>query len=286
MKDLTVLSLFDGISCGQVALERAGLTVYLYLASEINEKSIRITEKNYPDTVQLGDVRNLKSESLPDIDLLIGGSPCQGFSLAGKLLNFDDPRSKLFFEFVRLKDECKPSWWLLENVKMRKEYRDVISMCLETEPVEINSSLVSAQNRKRLYWTNIPFDLKNIKDKGLTLRDVIDGLYGEDITELFLSKKDGTLARVKADSNLRTLDDKAKCLTVGGQSISKSGATNIILDNGKIYKMSPTECERLQTLPDGYTDLGLKSNGYRYRVLGDCWTVDVVAEILKGIASP
>lgn len=149
---MVVLSLFDGISGGQLALQRAGIKVDKYYASEIDKYAIQITQKNFPGTVQLGDVTKIKGTDLPKIDLCIGGSPCQGFSFAGKQLNFDDPRSKLFFEFVRLLKECKPKYFLLENVKMKKEYQDVITEHLGVEPVKINSNLLSAQNRKRLYW--------------------------------------------------------------------------------------------------------------------------------------
>ena len=148
---MNVLSLFDGMSCGQIALNRANIPYDNYYASEIDKHAIKVTQHNYPETIQLGDVTEIKSSDLPQIGLLIGGSPCQGFSFAGKQLNFEDPRSKLFFEFVRLLKECKPKFFLLENVKMKKEYQNVISEHLGVEPIEINSALVSAQNRKRLY---------------------------------------------------------------------------------------------------------------------------------------
>ena len=155
--DLDVtLSLFDGISCGQEALKRAGISTRIFLASEIEKYPKMITRKNHPLTVQLGDVTKIESVNLPPINLLMGGSPCQGFSFAGKQLNFDHPQSKLFFEFVRLLKECKPDYFLLENVMMRQEYQDVISDYLGVKPIKICSSLLSAQMRKRLYWTNIP----------------------------------------------------------------------------------------------------------------------------------
>ena len=131
-----------------------------------------MNNKNYPDTIQLGDVTKVKADDLEPIDLLVGGSPCQGFSFAGKQLNFDDPRSKLFFEFVRLLKECKPKYFLLENNRMRKEYIDVISEAVGVEPIQICSSLVSAQSRKRLYWTNIP-NLTPPKDKGILLQSIL-----------------------------------------------------------------------------------------------------------------
>jgi site-specific DNA-cytosine methylase len=169
---INVLSLFDGISCGQVALERAGMDVNKYFASEIDKHAIKVTQSNYPNTIQIGDVTKVKGTDLPNIDLLMGGSPCQGFSFSGKQLNFDDPRSKLFFEFVRLIEEVKPKYWLLENVVMKQEYQDVISQHLGVEPVKYNSSLTSAQNRVRLYWAN--FDITDPTDQGIKLEDVLE----------------------------------------------------------------------------------------------------------------
>ena len=181
--DLDVtLGLFDGMSCGQEALKRAGITTRIYLASEIEKYPKIITRKNHPLTVQLGDVTKVVADDLPHVNLLMGGSPCQGFSFAGKQLNFDDPRSALFFEFVRLLKECKPDYFLLENVMMKQEYQDIISEHLGVEPVMINSSLVSAQNRKRLYWTNIP-GVSLPDDLQIDLVDVLE----EDATEPMLS---------------------------------------------------------------------------------------------------
>ena len=161
---MKILSLFDGMSCGQLAIDRIGIKNYTYYASEIDKYAIQIARKNFPNTIHVGDVTSIKSANLPKIHLLIGGSPCQGFSFAGKQLAFDDPRSKLFFEFVRLLKELKPKYFLLENVRMKKEYLNIITEYLGVEPVLINSSLFSAQNRQRYYWTNIPFE-KNIFDK-------------------------------------------------------------------------------------------------------------------------
>lgn len=161
---MNVLSLFDGISCGRVALERAGIQVDKYYASEIDKHAMFVSNNNYPDTIQLGDIT--KINSLENIDLLIGGSPCQGFSLAGKQLAFDDPRSKLYFEYERLLEETNPKYWLLENVRMKQEHEDVISSRLGVKPIKINSNKVSAQNRERLYWTNIPVT-KDIPNKNI-----------------------------------------------------------------------------------------------------------------------
>ena len=160
---MRVLSLFDGMSCGQIALKKAGIPVTKYFASEIDKHAIKVTQENFPDTIQLGSVTDVTTDQVGEIDLLIGGSPCQGFSFAGKNLNFDDPRSKLFFEYVRLLKELKPKYFLMENVRMSKKSQDIISEHLGVEPIVINSNLVSAQNRHRLYWTNIPFDMPTDK---------------------------------------------------------------------------------------------------------------------------
>jgi DNA-cytosine methyltransferase len=148
---MNVLSCFDGMSCAQIALERLGIKVDNYFVSEIDEYAIKVTQDNYPNTIQLGDITKIDTSKLPKIDLLIGGSPCQSFSLNGKKLNFNDPRGKLFFDFERILKEVKPKYFLMENVKMKKEWEDVISEHLGVSPIELNSSLVSAQNRKRMY---------------------------------------------------------------------------------------------------------------------------------------
>jgi len=156
---MNVLSLFDGMSCGQISLEQAGIEVSQYFASEIDKYAIQVTMANYPNTIQLGDVRNVSASKLPPIQLVLAGSPCQGFSFAGKQLAFNDPRSALFFEFVRIWQEVKAinpnAKFLLENVRMKKEHEAVITKYMGVEPIAINSSLVSAQSRYRLYWTNI-----------------------------------------------------------------------------------------------------------------------------------
>ena len=170
---MNVLSLFDGMSCGQIALNRLGVKYDKYFASEIDKYAMQITKQNYPDTIHIGDVTAIKAAELPKIDLLMGGSPCQGFSFAGSQLAFDDPRSKLFFEFVRLLKELKPKYFLLENVRMKKEYLDIITEHLGVEPILINSALVSAQNRQRYYWTNIP-GIAQPKDKGIVLKDILE----------------------------------------------------------------------------------------------------------------
>ncbi len=156
---INVLSCFDGISCGQVALERAGIEYENYYASEIDKPAIEVTQHNYPKTIQLGNVEDWESWNLENVDLIMGGSPCQGFSVVGKRLNFDDPRSKLFFTFADILKHYKPKYWLYENVIMADDIRDAISEILGTQPVMIESADVSAQLRKRYYWSNIPFGL-------------------------------------------------------------------------------------------------------------------------------
>jgi DNA (cytosine-5)-methyltransferase 3A len=170
---MNVLSLFDGMSCGRIALERLGIKVDNYYASEIDKYAIQVSQANYPDIIQVGDVTELDTSTLPKIDLIMGGSPCQGFSFAGKQLAFDDPRSALFFEFVRCVKELQPKYFLLENVRMKKEYLDVISEYMGVEPIMINSALVSAQNRVRYYWTNIP-NIEQPEQRGIVLRDILE----------------------------------------------------------------------------------------------------------------
>lgn len=176
---MRVLSLFDGISAGQLALQRAGIDVDMYYASEIDKYAIQVTKKNFPNTIHLGDITKWQEWDIDwsSIDLVIGGSPCQGFSFAGKQLNFNDERSKLFFVFVdichRVIDENPKMKFLLENVRMKKEYQDVISKYMGLEPVMINSSLVSAQNRVRFYWTNIQ-NVTQPKDKGIIIADILE----------------------------------------------------------------------------------------------------------------
>ena len=170
---MNILSLFDGMSCGRLALDRLGIKIDKYYASEIDKYAIEVSSANYPDTIQIGDVCDVKGEDYPDIDLILAGSPCQGFSFAGHQLAFDDPRSALFFEFVRVLKEVNPKYFLLENVKMKKEFLDIISDQVGVEPILINSSLLSAQNRQRYYWTNIP-GVEQPEDRGLVLKDILE----------------------------------------------------------------------------------------------------------------
>jgi len=283
---IKVLSLFDGISCGMVALERAGIKVDKYYASEIDKYAIKVSEKNYPNIKRIGDVTKVKGEDLPKIDLLIGGSPCQGFSFAGKQLNFNDERSKLFFEYVRLLEETKPKYFLLENVKMKKEYQDVISKYLGVEPIEINSALVSAQNRKRLYWTNIP-NIQQPKDRGILLKDIVDlnEKNREEVTDkIYKYVESGNYKGRKIEKTVRqsitTLEQKSK--TICTQSY-KTGTNNSICIKiaERYFKPTQIEFERLQTLPDNHTSaLNIKK---AVHAIGNGWTVNVIAHILKNM---
>ena len=271
---MIVLSLFDGMSCGRVALERASILVTKYYASEIDKYAIKISKKNYPDIIQLADINNwhngiwrfIDSNCVAQTetpDLIIGGSPCQGFSFAGKQLAFDDPRSKLFFKFVEIVNYYKPKYFLLENVRMKKEHQDVISKYLGVEPICINSSLVSAQNRVRYYWTNIP-NITQPEDKGIVLKDILEcGIVDQD-------KSYCIDANYWKGGNLKSYFEKHR-----RQLVFQSLAS----DNLKYRKLTPIECERLQTLDDRYTE-GV-SNSQRYKMLGNGWTVDVLAHIFK-----
>ena len=371
---MRILSLFDGMSCGQIALNRAGVSYSEYFASEIDLYAIRVAQHNYPATVQLGDVRGVKAETLPKIDLLIGGSPCQGFSFAGKGLNFEDPRSKLFFEFVRLLKECRPKYFLLENVLMKKEFQDIITEHLGVQPIEINSSIVSAQNRKRIYWTNIPMDISTLEDKDIKLIDIVHE-YNDEVIDIEIpnfnvnpsgkgmngnvypinKSKSNTLTTNKGegqkisvcvskyivpfDKTLQILDKEVqkgkigyfrknsqsnrvyfihnKAVTLCGEA--GGGAAKMgqylfgcitpdrvekrqngqrfndgrkfytltaqdkhgVLIEGYIRKLTPIECERLQTVPDNYTST--VSDSQRYRMLGNGWTIDVIAHIFQSL---
>jgi DNA-cytosine methyltransferase len=278
---INVLSLFDGMSCGQIALNKVGIEYENYFASEIDKYAIQVTQKNYPNTKQLRSVLNVKGSDLPKIDLLIGGSPCQSFSNAGNGTGFNG-KSGLFYEYVRLLKECKPKYFLLENVKMKKEWQDVISKELGCEPIKINSNFVSAQNRERLYWTNIP--VLELQDKDIFIEDILDSEFDnkywlkERNTELLLKKVDITnapnIACIDVYNKKVKLDRKCPTLTLPHHNSIR------LLQNGRIRKLTPNECEKLQNVPLNYTDCDL-SDIHRYSMLGNGWTVDVISHILS-----
>ena len=284
---MRVLSLFDGISCGRVALERAGIPIEVYYASEIDKYAIQITQKNYPDTVQLGDVTQLDGTQFKGkVDLLIGGSPCQSLSIVqSKTRENLDGKSRLFFEYVRVLKEAQPKWFLLENVaSMKAECKDVISEYLGVKPVLINSNCFSAQDRPRLYWTNIPVDIRSLKESNLCLRDIMEPnvdekyYYDYPLYDVDMSKQVCAHMDFKnSEMHKRIFNPAFKCHTLtacGGGHHQKK-----VLDNGRARKLIPLEYERLQTLPDNYTE-GVSDNR-RYTALGNGWTVDVISYIFS-----
>lgn len=365
MIPLNVLSCFDGMACGYEALKRAGIPVAIYVASEIDPYAMQIAKKNHPEIVHIGSIENWKQWGLAVgyFDLIIGGSPCQGFSGAGQGLNFADPRSKLYFEYEEILRYYRPKYWLLENVNMKKEWSNIISKRLGVQPVLINSALVSAQNRERLYWANFP--IRQPEDCGILLNDVIlkdacpvvrDGLRGKNgcfgegrlrvsdtkspalrtpsgggnipsvvLHNLFLSPKERDYmdrevkgGRTHWDFMHHSDTDNAKSMAVVA-NFFKGVPYNVLVDRSKnkcgfwtcdfwdddtscqacqecdnyqgsnttptsaIRKLHPIECERLQTLPDNYTE-GV-SNTQRYKMIGNGWTVDVITHIFKEMAA-
>lgn len=278
---MNVLSLFDGMSCGQIALERAGLKVDNYYASEIDKAAIKVTMINYPKTIQLGSVVDLKGNSLPKIDLLIGGSPCQDISNLSKFKEgLDGSKSSLFYQYWRMWQETKPKYFLLENVAGNKSAIASITKIMGVRPIKISSNWVSAQNRMRNYWTNIPVNSLPKKNK-IKLVDILEKNVDE---KYFL--KDGRLKWLLGESGRRSLEarfttldaDIASCLTKRGE---KSWNCNYVTDNGRIRKLTPIECERLQTVSDGYTSAVEDSD--RYEMLGNGWTVDIITHIFNHI---
>jgi len=310
---LIVLSLFDGISCGRVALERSAIFVDNYFSCEIDKYAIEISKKNFPEIIQLGDILDLDVDALPKIDLVIGGSPCQGFSRAGVGLNFDDPRSKLFFEFVKILNKLKEKnpeiKFLLENVSMKQDWRDIISSYLGVDYVAINSDRVSAQRRSRLYWTNIE-GVELPDDKAIFINSVLDSDrsswtwlrddYFDDVIGAgvhqdrdnssfiavipeatkkgFIVLKDGDCVDLSFPKSKtrrgRLMLEKSNCLTA-------TAGTFCQFIGGWFRHLTIKEIERLQTLPDGYTD-GV-SDSQRKKAIGNGWTVDVVAHIFRGL---
>lgn len=283
MNGINVLSLFDGMSCGQIALNKIGIKYDNYYSSEIDKYAIQVTQHNYPKTIQIGDVTKIKGENLQKIHLLIGGSPCQSFSNAGNGTGFDG-KSGLFWEYFRLLKETNPTYFLLENVKMKKEWQDIISKEMGCEPIKINSNLVSAQNRERLYWTNIP--ILQLEDKGIYIEDILDNDFDEKYwlkqrnTDLLLKKIDirnaPKIACIDVYNKKVKFDRKCPTLTLPHHNSIR------LLQNGKIRKLTPNECEKLQNVPLNYTNNGLPDI-HRYNMLGNGWTVDVISHILKEI---
>lgn len=333
---MNVLSLFDGISCGRLALNRAGISVDKYYASEIEKSSITVTQTHFPDTIQLGDVRNLDPKTLPKIDILIGGSPCTNFSFSGKgngmttknkikVLSLEDylnyknqgyefeGQSYLFWEYVRLLKAVKPKYFLLENVLMKKEWEKVITETLGVEPIMINSNLVSAQTRKRLYWTNIP-GVQPPEDKNIHLTDILEdvewhfpaAVRGRNIDLSVINKATVLGRRLNKEGHREDYNKDipvVQCLEVRNTNRDKSNCLTTVEKDNVLTPMpigrhpdafgiitgerlpfrfyTRLEYERLQTLPEHYTDC-ISENAAK-RAMGNGWTVDVIAHILSYI---
>ncbi len=311
---MNVLSLFDGISTGRLALQMAGIEVDTYLASEVEPAPMAISAENWPEIIQLGDVRNIKAKNLPRIDLVIGGSPCQGFSRAGHHLNFDDPRSALLFEFARIVSEVRArnpgAMFMLENVAMKKDWEAAITETMGVQPIHINSKLVSAQNRPRTYWTNIP-EVKPPADRSIKLADIIE----RDIDTTGFVERGGLLFDphlTQAAMELVTVVDgkiHVKQATKTGYIVAEDGdginlafptsrtrrgrvvkgksntldcsCEGCVCYDGVIRKFTVTELERLQTLPDGYTNGGGALKSDRIKAIGNGWTAEVIAGIFR-----
>jgi DNA (cytosine-5)-methyltransferase 3A len=310
-KNINVLSLFDGMSCGQIALDHLGFKIGKYFASEIEKSSIKVAKHNYPNTIHIGNVTSIDSKILPDIDLLMVGSPCTDFSMAGSKNGLDvnevqvysldkyielknngftfSGQSYLFWEFVRLFKETKPKYFLLENVKMEKVYEDIITKELGVEPIMIDSALVSAQTRKRLYWTNIQ-NIKQPEDRCINIEDVVyDDSYKTFTNPRIALSKKATKNYVKwdiSDKGYWSQQDRAYYRNSKMCTLPKSRAgskLNIVVDyDNNIYRRShPIEVERYQTIPDNYTLVDGVSNTKRLEMVGNGWTIDVIKHILK-----
>lgn len=317
---MKILSLFDGISCARVALDRAGIPVDVYYASEVDKYAIQISRKNYPDIVQMGDVKELQGKDSDfifgkklianEIELLIGGSPCQDLSIAKKnRKGLDGERSGLFWEYVRILKEVKPKYFILENVNsMPKEAKDIITRELGVEPIMVDAALVSAQRRKRLFWTNIP-NVKLPEDKGLLLKDILQldedfyGVYSDYNNKTTFEKaytlgtgcgvsRSSTFQQVitspvriakigKGGQGDRVYSIEGKSVSLSALGGGRGAKTGLYAVKDFVRKLTPIECERLQSLPDNYTE-GV-SNSQRYKMLGNAFNVDVVAHILRHI---
>lgn len=283
---MRVLSLFDGISCGMVALERAGVQVDKYVAYEIDENAIKISRKNYPQIEHCGDVTTADFTQYKGFDLLIGGSPCQDLCAMGSREGLKGKKSSLFFEYVRALKEIKPKYFLFENnASMTQQNKDIITSILGIEPIMINSADLSAQNRKRLYWTNIL--VNKWQAKKVTIGDIAEPEIKKneyDVTDKVIKYSGAEYAGRKIQktvtSKIKCMNQKSNCLgTHCGDYGNNTGL--IIKQRDRYYIVTPTEAERLQTLPDDYT-AGV-SDKKRYFAVGNGWTVDVIAHIFSGL---
>lgn len=299
-KHIRVLSLFDGLSAARIALDKLGIPC-TYYASEIDPWAVEVSHRNYPEIIQLGDVRGVDGKKLKNIDLVVGGSPCQDFSIAGYQRGFRGQRSRLFFEYVRLVRETKPRFWLLENVaSMKDRSRDRISEELGVEPIRINSSLVSAQNRDRYYWTNAG-EITPPEDRKIYLCDILEGkvtehapthlksagkissVTGKKTKAAHLPKgagKDWRLDKPQRIGHIGTQGQNGRIFGIYGKASALSTSGRVIVTDYEHFRpLTPIECERLQTIPDNYT-FGV-SKTQRLKMLGNSFTVDVIAYIIS-----
>jgi site-specific DNA-cytosine methylase len=290
---MNIFSAFDGYSSAQIALTELGIKYDAYFASEICPHAIKVTQSNFANTIQLGDITKIDCEKLPKIDLLCGGSPCQGFSIAGKGLNFEDPRSKLFFEFVKLKKQLSPQYFFLENVVMEKKYENLISDILQCEPLFINSCAFSAQNRKRLYWTNIPFE-DAIPSNNLKIRDILSDNHNPKLilNSEFIEKqciKPSVTDRVRT-LNPRTFQgkqtyqhDRIYDANFKFPSLNAQMSNRNRIFDGKNYRfLSIREQARLQTIPDWF-DFSSVSDLAASHMIGNGWTIEVIKSFFRNL---
>lgn len=293
MKALRVLSLFDGISNGLVALKRIGIPVEVYYASEIKKSAIKISKHNHPEIVHVGDVTELSGDKLKElgrIDLLIGGSPCQDFSIArainggdlGKRKGLEGEKSSLFYEYLRILKECSPTYFLLENVKMDKSSETQLNEYLGVNGIHINSKLVSFQQRARIYWSNIP-DVTIPEDLKINFQDYKETEFKKQLP--YKVKRTPSREKMWGDGvngkcpNV-TYKDKVNCLTRKQDRWNNAGLVEF---DGFCRYLTRSELEQAQTLPIGYTDINGISYTQACDVLGDGWTVDVIAHLFKGL---
>ena len=284
---MNVLSTFGGMEVGRFALKNNNIKIDNYYTSEIDEDAIAVANKNHNDLIHVGDITKLKGSDFKDIDLLIGGSPCQGFSFAGKQLNFEDPRSILFFEFLRLKNEIKPKYFFFENVYMNIKYQEKISELLGCEPVLVNSFTFGAQFRKRLYWTNIPYP-ELPTENSTVLKDILIETSIEGERELSLEKPImlyNIYPSKGVNGNIYSAYGKSKPLMAGTGKLGRSSSSNapkITWDNEKGWRsLTVNECERLMGLPDNYTDCVNASRAFK--CLGNGWELNTITHFFKGL---
>lgn len=293
---MNVLSLFDGISCARIALDNLGIVVENYFASEIDKYAIKVSKENYPDIIHLGDIRNIKSVNLPKIDLLIGGSPCQDLSNAQKGLGLQGEKSGLFYEYIRLLKEIKPTYFFLENVK--NKWGETMSKYVGVDYIEVNSNLFGAQSRPRLYWTNINYPQLPSKLSKINISDIIEQdaderyyINKEGIENFILSSrcnpslsKDGINKVFDIPKEIHKDNERQRRVySVNSKSptiLARADTTKILI-NGRIRKLTPLECERLQSIPDNYTVSACDTQ--RYKMIGNAFTVNVIEHFLKGV---